>query len=72
MKHLQNFAVGILIILTPCLCFSQEEREAEARKLYLEASKLVRAEEFQKAERILKQILDDYIDTEIALKADEC
>ena len=61
----------ILLFLFPSICFSQVDREAEARKLYLEASQLVRAEDYTMAEEKLNIILEQYLDTEIALKADE-
>lgn len=65
------FLSFIVLISLSMISFAQEEREAEARKLYLEASRLARAEDYKPAESILNIILSDYIDTEIALKADE-
>lgn len=68
----RNFLISIIILfLFPLICLSQEDREAEAKKLYLEASRLVRSEDYTMAEEKLNKILDEYIDTEIALQADE-
>jgi tetratricopeptide (TPR) repeat protein len=75
MKKLFSFFPLLIIILGLYLmsmsCYAQADKEADARKLYLEASQLVRSEEFTLAEEKLKTILSDYSSTEIALKADE-
>ncbi len=48
-------------------CGSKEEAQA----LYLEASKLIREENYADAKALLERILEEYPDEEIAIKADE-
>lgn len=50
--------------------FSQDNK-AEAQKLYLKASALIRQENYSEAKLILEEILNKYSDTEIALEADK-
>ncbi|MFQ5751007.1 MAG: hypothetical protein ACE5HI_03345 [bacterium] len=64
-----------IFLFATLFCFSSlsysQDNEADARKLYLEASRLIREENYQEAKILLEKILSDYLDTEIALKADE-
>ena len=68
---MRNIIITLMVVLfLSSFCLSQD-KEAEGRKLYLEASSLIRNEKYKDAKEILEIILSDYIETEIALKADE-
>lgn len=64
------FLILLVSLLLPIPSFAQE-RDGEARELYLKASSMIRDEQYKDAKVLLEQILSEYGDTEIALKADE-
>jgi hypothetical protein len=68
MKRAFAILIGVMML---CGFVFAQDRETEARKTYLEASQAVRSENYKEAERLLKRILAEYSDTEVALKADE-
>jgi tetratricopeptide (TPR) repeat protein len=72
MKRLVLLLVTLTMFLVVCPVFGQTpEDEQIAKALYLKASKAIRAEEYQEAVKLLTQILDEYPDSEVALRADE-
>lgn len=72
MKALVLLLITILVFSAISPVFGQTpEDEKIAKSLYLKASKAIRAENYQEAVSLLTEILDEYSDSEVALKADE-
>lgn len=72
MKHLVFLLLTIFLFSAISPVFGQTpEDEKIAKALYLKASKEIRAKNYQEAVKLLTQILDEYSDSEVALRADE-
>ena len=72
MKQLIFLLITIFVFsaISPVIAQTPED-EKIAKSLYLKASKAIRAENYQEAVKLLTQILDEYSDSEVALRADE-
>jgi hypothetical protein len=70
-EKMKKYLLIAVIILMSSLFSSVRADEADARKMFLDASALVRDGKYQDAKQLLDQILKDYPTSEVAIKADE-
>lgn len=63
-----------LLLISSILSYSTvyaQDKKADAQKLYLQASSLIRQENYQAAKPLLEKIISDYGDMDIAIDADK-
>lgn len=73
MKKMKKIFIYLLLIIS-LLSFNSayaQDKKAESQKLYLQASSLIRQENYQAAKSILEKIINDYGDMDIAIDADK-